>query len=118
MLRGLSLLGYGLIMGRADLNNNKRIEVTIIDASMTSWRRDVVEEEKVKGEDKQVWQILDVGSIWMKEFASALASIEPTVAWCPQMENFGMVQNWQRDERLADPPLPITYFPLQRGYAR
>jgi glycosyltransferase involved in cell wall biosynthesis len=90
----------------------------IYETSSIAWRADAVAEEKVKGEAKHVWHILDVGSIWMKELASALASIEPTVAWCPQMESFGMVQSWQRDERLADPPLLITYFPLQRGYAR
>ena len=32
-----------------------------------------------------VWQILDAGSIWMKEFASALAKTRACVAWAPEM---------------------------------
>jgi glycosyltransferase involved in cell wall biosynthesis len=74
--------------------------------------------ENMKECNSVIWQILDVGSIWMKEFASALSTLVPTVAWCPQMANFGAIENWQRDETLASPPLQITYFPLQRGYAR
>jgi glycosyltransferase involved in cell wall biosynthesis len=64
------------------------------------------------------WQILDVGSIWMREFASALAKVEETVAWWPEMERFGVFQSWQREESLANPPLTMLRFPLQRGYAR
>ncbi len=64
------------------------------------------------------WQILDVGSIWMKEFGSALSLIEPVTAWEPRMLWTGIVQNWTRQYVLADPPLDIYRFPLQRGYVR
>jgi len=65
-----------------------------------------------------IWHILDVGSIWMREFASALGRIEPTVAWQPKMLATGGLQDWQKGQHLADPPLQFTEFPLQRGYAR
>ena len=68
--------------------------------------------------DGGVWQILDVGSIWMKEFASALAKRHRLVAWAPVMSYAGAVQRWQRPEALLDPPLDTLRFPLQRGYAR
>ncbi len=65
-----------------------------------------------------VWQILDVGSIWMREFASALAQVEQVNAWAPEFSRFALFSNWQRMEHLAHPPLTILRFPLQRGYAR
>ncbi len=64
------------------------------------------------------WHILDVGSIWMKEFASALAQRVPVTAWQPKMLATGVLQDWKRPVELRDPPLQITEFPLQRGYAR
>ena len=64
------------------------------------------------------WQILDVGSIWTKEFASALSGVYPVTAWSPFMSYTGALEDWQRAEFLPDPPLPILRFPLQRGYAR
>ncbi len=67
---------------------------------------------------QDTWQVLDVGSIWMKEFASALAKTVPTVAWFPVMSYTGMLANWERRETLSEPPLEITRYPLQRGYAR
>ena len=67
---------------------------------------------------RPVWHVLDVGSIWMKEFASALSQTEDVVAWCPRMERFGLLQRGWKMEELASPPLRIRHFPLQRGYAR
>ncbi len=64
------------------------------------------------------WQVLDVGSIWMREFASALAVQVPTVAWEPTISNFGHFESWLRSETSDNPPLTIRHFPLQRGYAR
>ena len=64
------------------------------------------------------WQILDVGSIWMREFAAAMASVYPVVAWWPEMRRFGAVERWERQETLPQPPLTVTRYPLQRGYAR
>jgi glycosyltransferase involved in cell wall biosynthesis len=65
-----------------------------------------------------IWHVLDVGSIWMKEFASALNSFMPTVSWEPEMRGYGLLERWEREEQLADPPLRIRRFPLQRGYSR
>src|SRR5579875_1021891 len=66
----------------------------------------------------ELWQILDVGSIWMREFASAMARAQPVVAWWPEMRNLGALERWERVETLAEPYLEIIRFPLQRGYAR
>lgn len=68
--------------------------------------------------EADVWQILDVGSIWMKEFACALSGMERVVAWAPRMRKLGMFQDWQRPEILSNPQLRVFEFPLQRGYAR
>lgn len=67
---------------------------------------------------RPIWHVLDVGSVWMKEFAAALSQREETVAWCPRMELFGLLQRRCRVETLASPPLAVRHFPLQRGYAR
>ncbi len=64
------------------------------------------------------WHILDVGSIWMKEFASALAQRVPVVAWQPRMLATGIFQDWACPVELRDPPLNVLEFPLQRGYSR
>lgn len=64
------------------------------------------------------WQILDVGSIWMKEFSHALSKVEDVVAWAPRMDMLGMFHNGEELEVLADPSLTMYRFPLQRGYAR
>ena len=64
------------------------------------------------------WQILDVGSIWMREFASVMARTHPAVAWWPETRNFGAFESWERQESLPEPPLAVRRYPLQRGYAR
>ena len=69
-------------------------------------------------EEKRPWHVLDVGSTWMREFASALSRIAPTTSWEPAMRKLGIFQNWQTPELLPNPPLTIQRFPLQRGYAR
>jgi glycosyltransferase involved in cell wall biosynthesis len=66
----------------------------------------------------QPWQILDVGSIWMKEFASALCRVVPAVCWEPRISAFGVLRRWQRSEQLSNPALLVEQFPLQAGYAR
>ena len=65
-----------------------------------------------------VWQVLDVGSIWMREFASALAGLVPTTAWWPVMRYTGMFGGRHSVETSKEPPLEMLRFPLQRGYAR
>jgi hypothetical protein len=64
------------------------------------------------------WHVLDVGSIWLKEFASALGDMVPTENWCPQIRNFGTWEDWEDTDPVLDPPLSLTRFPLQRCYAR
>jgi hypothetical protein len=68
--------------------------------------------------DIELWQILDVGSIWMREFASAMARLHPVVAWWPQMRTFGAFESWVHPETLVQPPLEVLRYPLQRGYVR
>src|SRR5262249_9658485 len=64
------------------------------------------------------WHVLDVGSVWIKEFASALASFTNTVNWAPVMSAWGFMKEWEREERLGDPVLLIRRVPLQGGYSR
>ena len=65
-----------------------------------------------------VWQILDVGSVFMKEFASAFAAFTPSTSWSPVMSAVGAFQDWERTEVSEFPPLSIVHYPLQRGYHR
>ncbi len=64
------------------------------------------------------WHLLDVGSIWMKEFASALAEQVKVIAWEPRFEILGSFNNATNIVELADPPLRLRSFVQQRGYAR
>jgi hypothetical protein len=65
-----------------------------------------------------LWHILDTGSIWLKEFASALGSMVSTLNWRPEIRNLGFREDWERTDRVADPSMEMIRFPLQRGYAR
>jgi len=65
-----------------------------------------------------MWHVLDVGSIWMKEFAAALSELVPAKCWAPTIRNFGRWERWEHQTALADPRLQIVSFPLQRCYAR
>ena len=65
-----------------------------------------------------MWHVLDVGSIWLKEFAAALTPLVPAKFWSPEIRNFGRWQNWERALQSLNPRLDYTQFPLQRGYAR
>jgi glycosyltransferase involved in cell wall biosynthesis len=67
---------------------------------------------------EMTWHVLDIGSVWVKEFASALGSFVPTLGWSPVMSWTGLFQFWERDGELIDPPLRVRYYPLQRGYHR
>lgn len=64
------------------------------------------------------WHILDVGSIWMREFASAMGQENTVVAWWPVMRSLGAFERWNRVESVQNPALEVLRFPLQRGYAR
>jgi glycosyltransferase involved in cell wall biosynthesis len=74
--------------------------------------------ESNRKQSSVVWQVLDVRAIWIKEFASALARVVPTLGWLPSISNKGRLENWEREEVLQDPPLRVRHFPLQRGFAR
>ncbi len=65
-----------------------------------------------------MWHLLDVGSIWMKEFAAAVSASVPAKCWAPEIRNFGWREDWEKEIVLQDPHLRYTSFPLQRGYAR
>jgi hypothetical protein len=62
------------------------------------------------------WQVLDINSIWVKEFASALDRLVPTLGWSPQISYTGTFQKWERDLELTDPALRVKCFPVQRGF--
>lgn len=64
------------------------------------------------------WHILDVGSVWLKEFAAALSKRVPVICWQPDMRTFGAFETWERETLHDDPELTIRHFPLQRGYTR
>lgn len=68
--------------------------------------------------DVHGWEILDVGSIWMREFASAMARVQPVTAWWPEMRLFGALESWEREQVIPEPALKVLRYPLQRGYAR
>ncbi len=73
---------------------------------------------KIANLGEMTWHVLDAGSIWVKEFASALDEFVPTLGWLPEMSWTGFAQNWERAEKLSNPPLLVHHFPLQRGYSR
>jgi hypothetical protein len=62
------------------------------------------------------WHILDTNSIWVKEFASAMSRLAPTLGWSPQISFIGAFERWEREITLSDPALRIRCFPMQRGY--
>jgi glycosyltransferase involved in cell wall biosynthesis len=64
------------------------------------------------------WHLLDVGSIWMKEFASALGQFTTTVNWMPEMKGFEIFASPEQVLQHRDPALTIRRFPLQRGYSQ
>jgi len=67
---------------------------------------------------KMTWHILDTGSIWLKEFARAMSREVPTQNWCPEIRSWGYCEDWEKTDRIPDPAIEMTRFPLQRGYSR
>lgn len=68
-----------------------------------------------------VWHVLDINSIWVKEFASSLSRIAPTLGWMAEMSWTGFLQGSTRlseVESLENPPLDFRRYSLQRGYSR
>lgn len=64
-----------------------------------------------------IWHVLDVNSIWIKEFTSALSKIAPAIGWVADFTWFGFVPSKATDAQIKDPPLRARHFPLQRGYS-
>ncbi|HEX3145864.1 MAG TPA: glycosyltransferase [Pyrinomonadaceae bacterium] len=62
--------------------------------------------------------ILDARPVWIKEFASALSAVVPTIGWCPDVSNTGRIRDYEKETLLNDPPLRVRSFPLQRGFAK
>ncbi len=67
---------------------------------------------------EELWHILDAGTVLMEEFAAEFTQVKAAVAWVPEMLLFGAFADWERAGTVADPPLSVMRFPLQRGYAR
>ncbi len=67
---------------------------------------------------KMTWHVLDIGSVWIKEFASALSEFVPVTGWLPTMSWTGLARNKEGEGRFSDPPLTYRTFSLQRGYHR
>jgi len=64
------------------------------------------------------WHLLDVNSIWVKEFAAALSQQVNLQSWSPVTRNAGFLEEWQSTETLLNPPLTMTRFPVQRCWTR
>jgi glycosyltransferase involved in cell wall biosynthesis len=64
------------------------------------------------------WHVLDIGSVWIKEFASALGEFVPVLGWLPTMSRIAFARSGESEKHLADPPLTYRTFSLQRGYHR
>ncbi|MDQ2776632.1 MAG: glycosyltransferase [Acidobacteriota bacterium] len=69
------------------------------------------------GKPRMTWHILDAVSPSVKEFASCLSRVVPTRVWTPHME-WNAYFARQGKMNLAEPPLELDVFPLQRGYSR
>ena len=65
-----------------------------------------------------IWHVLDVRSVWIKEFTAALSAQVETLGWCPQITGTGMFRDSESETKLPDPELRVRYFPLQRGFAK
>ena len=61
------------------------------------------------------WHVLDIASVPVTEFASALSKLTPALAWRPQVSSIGVLRRSVRFETIANPPLRVAYFPVQRG---
>jgi glycosyltransferase involved in cell wall biosynthesis len=70
------------------------------------------------GQNVDLWHILSVSSIPVREFAMAMHQFAPTLAWVPSMSKTGLIQSWTRSETCNASGLREIHFPLQRGYAR
>jgi glycosyltransferase involved in cell wall biosynthesis len=64
------------------------------------------------------WHLLDARDVVVREFGAALNRIVPTFCWQPNFSWIQPIRNRAYRELLADPPLQLLGFTLQRGYSR
>ena len=64
------------------------------------------------------WHVLDIGSIWIKEFTSALGLSVPSLGWSRHMKMWAPSLSIGSQRTIPDPPLKYIPFDLQRGYYR
>ena len=64
-----------------------------------------------------VWHVLDVSSVPVEEFASALYTLVPTLAWQRRMSSFATLHSSVKIETRSNPPLDVARFTLQRGFS-
>ena len=64
------------------------------------------------------WHVLDVRSVWVKEFTGALTTLAPVVGWSPEMSWSGIFGGSAHSATHSNPAFQIRYFPLQKGYSR
>jgi len=69
------------------------------------------------GQSDSPWHVLDISSVPVEEFASALRSLAPTLGWQHQTSSYAALHSSIRFETQPDPPLDIAYFSLQRGFS-
>ena len=63
------------------------------------------------------WQVLDVSSVPVEEFAAALHTLVPTLGWMREITAVAPLRPAVRLESRLDPPLPVACFSLQRGFS-
>ena len=64
-----------------------------------------------------VWHVLDVSSVPVEEFASALHTLVPTLGWLRQSRWFAPFHSAVSTQTRLDPPLDVACFKLQRGFS-
>jgi glycosyltransferase involved in cell wall biosynthesis len=64
------------------------------------------------------WHLLDARDVAVREFGAALGRIVPTICWQPDFSWFQSIRVRAYPELVADPPLRLLRFQLQRGYTR
>ena len=61
--------------------------------------------------------ILDARPVWIKEFASALSAVTPTIGWCPEVSNTGRIRDYEKETLLNWSDLRNENSPIERKKA-
>ncbi len=64
------------------------------------------------------WHVLDVRSIWIREFTGALSAQTPALGWLPQIHSWPWLRSRGQELTMLDPPMRVQRFTLPRGFAR